>query len=251
MDGGSTIEDVRSSVASEEARRDSAGMDRGQPTSFYPRRQQFVFGVTVPEDFGNKALVWTLRRGGDGAPQTAVGKLDPVWVWSLTPDIWRGNRGGSRSEDETNQRPRVEDAGGRALTVGVGRPVALTVRVADDGRPAAPEPSVRGEGGTVAVSEPLPNDLPSIRGSAGEPNRQAVVSAAAARQTGMGVTWVHYRGPGTVIFDPQVVAIPNDGGTASTTARFMEAGTHEVRAYADDGLYIGSVGITVRVEDAR
>jgi hypothetical protein len=75
------------------------------------------------------------------------------------------------------------------------------------------------------------------------------VSAAATLETGMAVTWIHYRGQGEVTFDPMVVSIDNAGGTATTLARFHEAGTHEVRAFADDGLYLGSVGVAVVVED--
>src|SRR5882762_4110668 len=32
--------------------------DQGQPTHFYSRRQQFMFKVKVPADFGKKELVW-------------------------------------------------------------------------------------------------------------------------------------------------------------------------------------------------
>jgi hypothetical protein len=35
--------------------------DQGQPTHFYRRRQQFVFKVRVPKDWGRKDLVWTLK----------------------------------------------------------------------------------------------------------------------------------------------------------------------------------------------
>src|SRR5215471_17333873 len=38
--------------------------DQGQATHFYPRRQQFMFRVKVPADFGKKELVWTLTREG-------------------------------------------------------------------------------------------------------------------------------------------------------------------------------------------
>ena len=38
--------------------------DRGQPTHFYPRRQQFMFKIRVPADFGKQELTWTLTRGG-------------------------------------------------------------------------------------------------------------------------------------------------------------------------------------------
>ena len=40
------------------------GPDRGQPTHFFPRRNQFVFKVRVPPDFGNKEVVWTLTSNG-------------------------------------------------------------------------------------------------------------------------------------------------------------------------------------------
>ena len=48
--------------------------DRGQPTHFYPRRQQFMFKVRVPATFGKQQLVWTLTRAGK--TEKAVGKLD-------------------------------------------------------------------------------------------------------------------------------------------------------------------------------
>src|SRR5688500_7011440 len=34
--------------------------NQGQPTSFQPRRHWGVFAVTVPADFGEKKVVWTL-----------------------------------------------------------------------------------------------------------------------------------------------------------------------------------------------
>src|SRR5262249_48905492 len=39
---------------------DPGGPDRGQPTHFFSRRNQFVFKVRVPCDFGTKEIVWTL-----------------------------------------------------------------------------------------------------------------------------------------------------------------------------------------------
>ena len=38
--------------------------DQGQPTHFYPRRNPFLFTITVPGDFGSKELVWTLKTNG-------------------------------------------------------------------------------------------------------------------------------------------------------------------------------------------
>ena len=39
--------------------------DRGQPTYFYPRRQQFVFEVVVPADFVGKEALKKIKRCGD------------------------------------------------------------------------------------------------------------------------------------------------------------------------------------------
>ena len=38
--------------------------DRGQPTHFLPRRNRFTFEVTVPADWGDRELVWTLKVNG-------------------------------------------------------------------------------------------------------------------------------------------------------------------------------------------
>ena len=40
------------------------GPDRGQPTHFLPGRQWGVFTITVPKDFGEKKLTWTLVANG-------------------------------------------------------------------------------------------------------------------------------------------------------------------------------------------
>ena len=39
--------------------------DRGQPTHFLPRRNRFTFEVTVPADWGDRELVWTLKVNGE------------------------------------------------------------------------------------------------------------------------------------------------------------------------------------------
>ena len=38
--------------------------DRGQPTHFLPRRNRFNIEVTVPADWGDRELVWTLNVNG-------------------------------------------------------------------------------------------------------------------------------------------------------------------------------------------
>src|SRR5262245_54379245 len=41
------------------------GPDQGQPTHFRPGRGWGVFTITVPRDFGNKRLTWTLVTNGE------------------------------------------------------------------------------------------------------------------------------------------------------------------------------------------
>jgi hypothetical protein len=52
--------------------------DRGQPTHFFPRRNRFVFDVTVPEAWGDRELVWTINVNGTEC--SAYASLDPGYV---------------------------------------------------------------------------------------------------------------------------------------------------------------------------
>ena len=63
--------------------------DRGQPTHFYPRRQQFMFRVAVPKDFGEKELVWTLVS--NGRTDKAYGSLLPGY--EIGEVVYEQNRG--------------------------------------------------------------------------------------------------------------------------------------------------------------
>src|SRR5271154_4834548 len=56
---------------------DPGGPDLGQPTHFLPRRQWGVFTITVPKDFGQKKLSWTLVTNGKS--DTIPLSLNPLW----------------------------------------------------------------------------------------------------------------------------------------------------------------------------
>ena len=58
------------------------GPDQGQPTHFLPRRNQFVFRIRVPRDFGNRELIWTLTS--NGKTEKAYGSLKPDYVVNAT-----------------------------------------------------------------------------------------------------------------------------------------------------------------------
>src|SRR6267378_1165224 len=105
--------------------------DQGQATHFYPRRQQFMFKVKVPADFGTKELVWTLTR--DGRTEKAYGTL--LMVEQLTDVVISENRGGLGNDSVTakpNRPPMISIDGAATRTASVREPVTLTALATDD-----------------------------------------------------------------------------------------------------------------------
>jgi len=209
--------------------------DRGQPTHFYPRRQQFMFRVPVPKDWGTRELVWILTS--HGRTEKAYGSLLPVW--EIGPQAYEQNRRTTllrRIDEPVNRPPSVKLVGAGTETVTLGQPVALTVSVSDDGLPP-PSPRSRSGSGAAAAGPPT------------SPMGQAVVRLDPSWR--LGVIWVHHRGPGTVTFDPMRQPIAEGaGGRAVTKASFSTPGTYVIRAYADDGILLDSVDVTVVVKPA-
>ena len=76
-----------------------------------------------------------------------------------------------------------------------------------------------------------------------------VVNSALAYKTGLAVTWLHYRGPGQVTFDPMTIELDKLGGHATTTAHFSEPGTYVLRAVANDTIFTTPVNFTVTVTE--
>jgi len=224
-------------------------VDQGQPAHFYARRQQFVFKVKVPRDWGDKDLIWTLRSAGK--TEKAYGSL--LATWEIANLVYQENRKGSGDltyPEQPNRAPTIEMVGSARRTVTAGQPLSLSVEVSDDGYPL---PRVR----PVQSGKPpagIEIESPKLE----SPMSQAVVKLD--RGVRLGVTWVLYRGgPGTVTFNPMrvpVVAVPSPGasptaglisGKATTTAIFSQPGTYELRAYADDGVLTSPVDVVVRV----
>ena len=210
--------------------------DRGQPTHFYPRRQQFMFRVRVPANFGKQQLVWTLTRAGK--TEKAVGKLD--LEWEISQGVISQNRRGLGNDAVTakpNTPPTISPAGSAKLTAGVGEPLALAVNASDDGIPEPPKPNpARGAGGRGAT--PLP--LVTIRQSS--PIQQQIIQPS---REGLAVTWTQWRGPGRLTFAPARTVVKE--GKASTNVTFTEPGTYVIRAFADDGIVFEATDITVAV----
>jgi len=209
--------------------------DQGQPTHFYPRRQQFMFKVKVPSDFGRKELLWTLTRNGQ--TEKAYGTL--LMEEQLTDVVISENRGGLGNDSVTakpNQPPKISIDGAGTRTAAVGEPVSLTASASDDGIPTPPP--ARGRGGPpVAVVDGVPLQTTRER-----PTTQAIVKPS---REGLAVTWTQWRGPGTLTFDPMTVVVKD--GKASTRVTFTEPGTYVIRAYADDGVLAVPADVTINV----
>lgn len=233
--------------------------DRGQPTYFYPRRQSFQFRVTVPADWGDQKLTWTMTH--NGKPQTAVGKLMPVW--EVDEGVWIATRlgGVSGTTPGGNPPPTVKVVGKDTLTATVGEPLTLSVIASDEGTPGPPKARTANP---AAPPRPFGGTDEGPVTTTGLPARtigrnnpylpRDRVHFVDARPTGLAVTWMHWRGPGAVTLEPVVVPIKGTkeslSGTAKTTVRFSEPGTYVIRAYADESIQTRYTDVTVTVQAA-
>ena len=115
------------------------GPDRGQPTIFAPRRitqppgerrEQFVFRVRVPAEWGPKQeVVWTLTA--HGRTDKAVGTLDPLE--EIDTHVIAENRAFTITEN--NKPPSIQSLKAEPNTVTLPGAVTLTARISDDGLP--------------------------------------------------------------------------------------------------------------------
>ncbi len=186
------------------------GEDMGQPEFFEPRRARFAFKVDVPATFPkDRDLVWTLKA--NGVTLKAYGSLWPVWeVDQNTISANRGSRTAIDFDEPPNEAPRVVDPPA-AQTIEVGKPLTLTLSVADDGNP---QPRAN-RGARVA----------GIKGRSGSSEERPLNES-------LRVSWVQWRGPGVATFDPKVVRVVD--GKATTKIVFDKPGNYTLRAYAED-----------------
>jgi hypothetical protein len=212
--------------------------DRGQPTHFYPRRQQFMFKIHVPADFGKQELVWTLTRNGH--TEKAVAHL--ALEWELTEIVYSQNRAGLNRDSLTakpNLPPTIVADARTPVAAAAGTPVTLSFAATDDGQPAPPAP--RANTGAARRSGPPP-EPPLINIRQG-PVQQQIIKPA---RLGLTVTWTIWRGSGSVTFDPPSMVVKD--GKAVTRATFPTPGTYVVRAFADDGVLLEGGDVTVNVD---
>lgn len=111
------------------------GPDRGQPTTFFPRRGMFIFKVRVPADFGKSELVWTITA--HGKTEKAYATLRPEYILDKRVTMMNLSAFGQRFGEGDNQPPVVDVEGGTHRAVKVGEPLRLTAIASDDGLPHA------------------------------------------------------------------------------------------------------------------
>jgi hypothetical protein len=187
------------------------GADRGQPTHFYPRRQHFLFSITVPKDFGlDRKVIWTLTTRGK--TNQAKGWLQAEW--EINKEVIMQNVGGGT--DLENEPPVVTGSG--AQTVTLPNTVTLTATAKDDARP--------------------------------KPRRiRDVEEGNSAAPQGLSIRWIHYRGPAGVTFSPGTIVSAYDKPvTSTTTASFKVPGVYVLRAVASDGALATFHDVTVTVK---
>ena len=102
--------------------------DRGQPTHFAIRRHKDIFSVTVPKDFGETKLIWTLTVHGQTAQVT--GTLSPVWMIDR-----KYTTRGANIENPYSNTPPVVSVEPMEKTIGKTDTLSLAVSATDDGRP--------------------------------------------------------------------------------------------------------------------
>ena len=168
--------------------------DRGQPTHLLPRRQTGVFTVTVPADFGDRTLTWSLTAGGETF--AVPGHLRWEWQIDALHEVTSGNRPPVLSFEPGSSASNVGrgPAGVRqSLAAVAGEPATVTLWARDDG------------------VKKRPSDNPPV----------------------LGIAWSKFRGPGAVTFADPRPEVGEDGRT-TTAVTFGEPGDYVLRALAWD-----------------
>jgi hypothetical protein len=239
------------------------GPDRGQPTRLLPRRNRFVFRVRVPQDWGEKELVWTLTTKGKTEKAYASLRqdyfMDDVVIASETGALGAGS---SSPEVRSNKAPQITIQGEKTRSVKVGQPLTLSAWVGDDG---IPKPrSAASAAATARALALLANASPNApRNPAYNPPSRLTVN----KRTGLHMMWFVYRGEGKARFEPMQIKpwedtrtganspwaplwtpppVPSDG-MYTATVTFDTPGTYVLRARADDGALLGDDELTVVV----
>jgi hypothetical protein len=179
------------------------GPDMGQPTHFDPRRGWGVFTLTVPKDFADRRLTWTIVA--NGKPESIpVGVIKDYQVEPFK-DAAMGNTPPTIRFSPTGKGVQGPPTGiAHTLTAAVGNPLTIEAWLSDD--------MLEEEG---AGSKPPP------------------LTARIAL----------HRGPADVTFSEARPKVDlKDGGKITTTVTFAQPGEYVLRVQANDATGEGGGG---------
>jgi hypothetical protein len=111
------------------------GPDYGQPTHFMPHRQLGMFTITVPKDFGQSRLTWSITV--NGRTNAIPLKLVPDYILQPFRDVAVGNTPPIirfSPDGPTAQGPIAQLAKAITMKARVGVPLPITTYAVDDGK---------------------------------------------------------------------------------------------------------------------
>ena len=231
---------------------DMAGLDQRQrqPTYFHARSNRDIFSVTVPADFGDREIVWSLST--QGKTLQAIGWLQSEWEIE--------EYGGRKPDAETlaNQPPEITV--NTAVSVALSATLSLTARVTDDGLPK-PEPEETEEERRqkeAAARRPTQARPPLL--TPPEDALEIPVNVPQLALTARGnkitaqppddkltVSYIVWRGQGSISTQPQFAEVEN--GAATTSITFSKPGEYELQVRAYDGGKSTYEFVTVNVRE--
>ncbi|MCY4600349.1 MAG: hypothetical protein OXF27_10565 [Acidobacteria bacterium] len=204
---------------------ESGPEDQGQPTFFYPRVHRQVFSVTVPADFGDRELIWSLTMRGQR--QQAIAWLDAVW--EIDP-VLRGRE--PTDAQRANQAPSLSITAA-ATTLNLPDTLAVTATMTDDELPGPRTPRLRARGQETPPALQPPQDEP--RAPVNVPVlRRGTTPSEVKIDEQLSLTWTVLRGPASVEVEADSPE-PGTDGPASMTATFTRPGDYLLRARLSDG----------------
>jgi len=185
------------------------GPDYGQPTHFMPHRQLGMFTITVPKDFGQQRLTWSITVNGKTnaiplklVPDYILQPFEDVAVHNTPPIIRFAPTG------PTIQGPIASMAKAPTMKAKVGEPLPITMFAVDDGK-------------FTSGSNAQPRNLPPP----------------------VELEWSKYRGAGEVKFDKPKPAVKIEAGgpvgvefrgQATTNVTFSAPGDYVLHLNVDD-----------------
>jgi hypothetical protein len=180
------------------------GPDQGQPTHFLPNRQWGVFTITVPKDFGDKRLTWTLVANG----QTMTVPVGIVRDYKVEPleDAAMGNT-----------PPVLKFEGG---VVHTGPPHGITISL------------------SATLAEPVTLTV----WATDKPAKRATAPMPGPHPPDLALLWSVFRGAGNVSIKEPKPAIAKSDGRSTTTATFAAPGEYILRLQANDSSGDGGMG---------